>query len=548
MLASSLTQASRAIVDNFDYEQVFDTAFVGICFMRDRRFVRVNRYMEEFLGYGPGELVGQSVETVYARAEDFDAVGEVMERFPKGNSYVHERPLVTRAGEIRWCLISGRMLEPGNPVSASVWVVQDFSERRAYEDQLARARENLKEMVRRRTVRIRETNAALRSEIVRRRESEHALLESRERYRILFRNMTNGIVFTDKEGGIAQINPAMQSMLRAFTQADFRRIAARQMCMLETGKAPISLEALVRQLVAMPVEDLPAPLSLSLTLTSGETLWLEALTIRLKLHDLGAAIAFTNRTEQYRAREREAEQQRQLSQAGRVALAGQLAAAIAHELGQPLNACVSYAAGLGRLLQAEIPHRTDICEAVDRIETHLGQARDVMRNVRSFVSTHTPVEERVDLGALTSATLDLLRLPLRESGAAIEVKVGSAPVWIQGSRVELQQVLVNLILNALEAMRDAQVAEPRLVIHLRRPRDGRADLTIFNNGPEIPVGNAERIFLPYQTTKPSGLGLGLAISRTIVDSHGGRLWVDSTAKGGARFRFSVPTANRRGAG
>jgi len=184
------------------------------------------------------------------------------------------------------------------------------------------------------------------------------------------------------------------------------------------------------------------------------------------------------------------------------------------------------------LLQAEIPHRTDICEAVDRIETHLGQARDVMRNVRSFVSTHTPVEERVDLGALTSATLDLLRLPLRESGAAIEVKVGSAPVWIQGSRVELQQVLVNLILNALEAMRDAQVAEPRLVIHLRRPRDGRA----------------ERIFLPYQTTKPSGLGLGLAISRTIVDSHGGRLWVDSTAKGGARFRFSVPTANRRGAG
>ena len=545
MLASVLPQATRAIVDHFDYEQVFDTAFVGICFMRERRFIRVNRYMEEFLGYGPGELIGQSVRTVYARGEDFDAVGTVMEHFPKGNSYVHERPLVTKSGEIRWCLISGRLLEPGNPASASVWVVQDISERRAYEDQLARNRENLKDMVRRRTVRIRETNAVLRSEIVRRRESENALVESRERYRILFRNMTDGIIFTDKEGGIAQINPAMQSLLRAFTQADFRRIAARQLCILETGGPPVTLEALVRTLVTSKSDALPAPLGLSLTLTSGETLWLEALTVRLKLHDLGAAITFTNRTEQTRAREREAEQQRQLGQAGRIALAGQLAAAIAHELGQPLNACVSYAAGLGRLLQTDTPPQGDIREAVERIETHLGQARDVLRNVRNFVSAHTPADEPVDLRALTLATLDLLRLPLRESGAVLDITMGPAPVMVSGSRVELQQVLVNLILNALEAMRDEDVSAPHLHIHLRRPRGGRVDLSIFNTGPTIAPENAERIFLPYQTTKPSGLGLGLAISRTIIDSHGGRLWLEPRAKGGAQFRFSLPTAGRR---
>lgn len=545
MLASVLPQATRAIVDHFDYEQVFDTAFVGICFMRERRFIRVNRYMEEFLGYGPGELIGQSVRTVYARGEDFDAVGTVMEHFPKGNSYVHERPLVTKSGEIRWCLISGRLLEPGNPASASVWVVQDISERRAYEDQLARNRENLKDMVRRRTVRIRETNAVLRSEIVRRRESENALVESRERYRILFRNMTDGIIFTDKEGGIAQINPAMQSLLRAFTQADFRRIAARQLCALETGGPPVTLEALVRTLVTSKSDALPAPLGLSLTLTSGETLWLEALTVRLKLHDLGAAITFTNRTEQTRAREREAEQQRQLGQAGRIALAGQLAAAIAHELGQPLNACVSYAAGLGRLLQTDTPPQGDIREAVERIETHLGQARDVLRNVRNFVSAHTPADEPVDLRALTLATLDLLRLPLRESGAVLDITMGPAPVMVSGSRVELQQVLVNLILNALEAMRDDDVSAPRLHIHLRRPRGSRVDLSIFNSGPTIAPENAERIFLPYQTTKPSGLGLGLAISRTIIDSHGGRLWLEPRAKGGAQFRFSLPTAGRR---
>ena len=98
--------------DRLIYEQVFDNALVGICFMHERRFLRVNARMEEMLGYAPGELRGQSVRVVYARQEDFEEVGRIVETFPSNNRYVHERPLVARDGSLLWCLIAGRKIEP----------------------------------------------------------------------------------------------------------------------------------------------------------------------------------------------------------------------------------------------------------------------------------------------------------------------------------------------------------------------------------------------------------------------------------------------------
>lgn len=167
------------------YEQVFDNALVGICIMANRTFIRVNRQMETMLGYEAGELTGRSVHIVYASDYDYEAVGRVLDAFPKDNRYVHERPLVTKSGGILWCHISGTFIAPDQLHSTSVWIVQDVSARKHAEDQLTRTMHKLEHIVERRTLNLQRINKALQQEMSLRRESERSMIESREKYSTL---------------------------------------------------------------------------------------------------------------------------------------------------------------------------------------------------------------------------------------------------------------------------------------------------------------------------------------------------------------------------
>lgn len=223
------------------YEQIFDNALVGICFMAGRCFIRVNRQMEAMLGYGPGELTGQSVRSLYASSDDFDEVGRVLRSFPKSNRYVHERPLVTKSGGILWCLISGSQITPGRPNSTSVWIVQDISARKRAEDQLTRTKDKLEHIVARRTLNLQRTNKALRQEVARRRESDRTMIESREKYRILIRNAPIGIILTNEAGELIEINPASMRMFGAADPKHLETIARNSTILHERSKRRESL-------------------------------------------------------------------------------------------------------------------------------------------------------------------------------------------------------------------------------------------------------------------------------------------------------------------
>ena len=531
--------ASAAETDRLIYEQVFDNALVGICFMQQRRFLRINARMEEMLGYACGELVGESVRKVYARQEDFDEVGRVIEAFPSSNRYVHERPLVARDGSLLWCLIAGRKIDPRDEDSTSVWVVQDISGKKQAEDQLARANQRLEQIVQSRTLNLQKTNAALKLEVERRRESERAMIESREKYRVLIRNIPLGILITDAAGEIVEINPAMQGFFDVPDLNSFNALAAMSECTVPGDAAVMSVKQLIdvcSPAVTRRVEHVTARWIGG----DGKPRWFDVVGVRVPVRDLGCAVVFLDRTEQRRARAREHAQQQQLAHATRLSMMGQFASALAHELGQPLNACISYAAGIEHRLGPELRKRPDAQEALSRIQLHLHQAGDVVRNVRAFIAKHRPEDEEIDIAALVHGTLDLLQLQLREAAVVVRLRIADELPRLRGTRVELQQVLVNLVMNAVEATRGAGVARPQVDVAVSRIGNKRVRLVVSDNGPGVAETMRESIFQPYTTTKAGGLGMGLMMCRTIVESHGGELLIDPRRKRGAAFRCTLP--------
>lgn len=522
------------------YEQVFDNALVGICFMHGRRFLRVNARMEEMLGYGAGELTGRSVRTVYARQEDFDEVGNVIADFPSTNRYVHERPLVAKDGSLLWCLIAGRLIDAQDRESASVWVVQDMSAKKLAEDQLARANQRLEQIVQTRTLNLQKTNAALKLEVERRREFERAMIESREKYRVLIRNIPLGIVITDAAGAVIEINPAMQEFFGVADVGAFTEFARHAGATVLRDGQTLTLEQIVRA-CSPPVTRRIDHLTIRWHVPEQSPRWFDVIGVRVPVRDLGSAVLFLDRSEQRRARQREHEQQQQLAHATRLSMMGQFASALAHELGQPLNACISYASGIEHRLGPVLHQRPDAQEALSRIQLHLHQAGEVIRNVRAFIAKHRPEDERVDLPTLVGGTLELLQFQLRESGVPVRLHVDEHLPPVHGTRVELQQVLVNLIVNAVESLRTAATRRPHVDVRVRRLPRGRVSIQVSDNGPGVPAALHDAIFQPYTTTKAGGLGMGLMMCRTIVESHGGELSLDTARKRGAAFRVVLPT-------
>lgn len=540
--AQPLSIEDHADDDALLYKQVFDTAIVGICFMRERRFIRVNRRMEELLGYAPGELLGRSVRVVYARRDDYAEVGRMVAGLPRREGFSHERALLTKSGELRWCLIGGRWLDPQDPESASVWVVQDITAKKAVEDQLARARQRLESRIEQRTLNLRKTNEALKAEVSRRRDSERAMIESREKYRVLLRHIPLGIAITDAEGALVEINPVLQNWFGVRSLEGFVALAAQLSCAPAGDDASAtSLAELIRS--RLPGETRrPGHLAFSCRSSAGALAWFDLVAVRVPVSGLGAAVVFADQTASRRARDRELAQQQQLAHASRLSLMGQFASALAHELGQPLNASLSYAAGIERHLKCELAARPEAADALSHLQLHLRQAGDVIRHVRAFVSRHRASDEAVDLVALIHATLDLLQPQLRDSGVRVRVDTELRVPKVPGNRVELQQVLVNLLVNGIDALRDGAAAAPEVRVSLSRPRDGWVQVAVIDNGCGVPASIREQIFEPYHSTKHEGLGMGLTLCRNIVESHGGRISLDRRRVRGAAFRFVLPEA------
>ncbi|MGF6759173.1 trifunctional serine/threonine-protein kinase/ATP-binding protein/sensor histidine kinase [Paraburkholderia sp. GAS42] len=234
------------------------------------------------------------------------------------------------------------------------------------------------------------------------------------------------------------------------------------------------------------------------------------------------------------------EVQTELAHANRVATMGQLAASIAHEVNQPIAATVTNAQAALRWLSAQPPDIDEVGQVLGRIIKDANRAGDVLGRIRGLIRKTPPRKEPVDINEAIREVIELTRGEATKSGASVQTQLADGLPFIEGDRVELQQVLLNLIINAIEAMSGVSDGVRQLHIGTGRADSSYVLVTVRDWGPGFAPHSAERVFAPFYTTKPTGLGMGLSICRSIIDAHGGRLWASANLPRGAVVQFTVP--------
>jgi len=257
---------------------------------------------------------------------------------------------------------------------------------------------------------------------------------------------------------------------------------------------------------------------------------------------VGASHYFTgfvrDLTERQATQTRLQELQSELVHISRLTAMGELASALAHELNQPLSAIANYLRGAERLLEAPVPDVERLRDPVAKATAQALRAGDVIRRLREFVATGENERHDESLSKLIEESLALALVGVRSNDVRIQTVRGFPGDTVFADKVQIQQVLLNLIRNAVEAMAGAPKRE--LTISTRAGEHGEAVVRVADTGPGIGPALAERLFEPFMTTKKTGMGVGLSICRTIIDAHGGRIWVEETPGGGATFAFSIP--------
>jgi C4-dicarboxylate-specific signal transduction histidine kinase len=233
-------------------------------------------------------------------------------------------------------------------------------------------------------------------------------------------------------------------------------------------------------------------------------------------------------------------QRAQLNQLMRARSLGELSGAFAHELNQPLAAILGNAHAARRLLARAEPDLVQLREILDDIVSEDQRAGDVIRRLRALFSNGEPVLQALDLNQLVREAVELSHATLCQQRIALTLALSPLPCRIQGDRVQLQQVLLNLIVNAAEAMRACPVDARVLRVATGGLDGGAAVVTISDSGSGIATRPIARIFEPFFTTKAHGLGFGLSISRAIVTQHGGRLEAENNPERGSSFRIILP--------
>ena len=250
------------------------------------------------------------------------------------------------------------------------------------------------------------------------------------------------------------------------------------------------------------------------------------------------------RASRQRAELRAQTQQHQLTHLGRVATVGELTGALAHEIRQPLTAILTNARAAQQLLEDSTVNREELRHVLDEIANEDLRAADVISRIRILLRKNDVDHSDVDLNVVIEDTLALLRSELRKRGVTLTFTPADTLPSVLGDRVELQQVVLNLVLNACDAMSTLPVSRRALVIRTFATADG-VQASVSDRGAGLPAGGDELIFNPFFTTKPEGLGLGLAICRGIIAAHEGGIWAERNVSGGATFWLRLPTKTAR---
>jgi PAS domain S-box-containing protein len=479
------------------WRRLFETSSAGMALGTiDGKFLVTNRAFQNMLGYTEQELRARAGVDL-TLPEDIPTTRRVLAEFAKGaaQEYHIEKRYIRKDGSVIWVNISATAV----PASESApRLLQGIF-----------------------------------IDVTKRKRAETALRASEARWRAVFETTSVGIATSDADRRLTWSNSAFQHMLGygeaellgmdalAFTHEDdivpTQRIAAE----VTSGQRPAyQIEKRYRR-------------------KDGGVIWVSVSASRIAATETMRGLAMVvDITDRKRAEDALRRAQAELGRVARLTTVGELGASIAHEINQPLAAIVAS----GNACRRWIANRRDLgraSESVDRIISDAHRASEVIKRIRALTSKKAPERMRLDMSNVIEEVLEFTRSELEAKQISVRKELADRSA-ILGDRVQLQQVLLNLVMNAIEAMTPIVDRRRELAITSQLGAQGDVVVTVQDSGTGLNPDDADRIFDPFFTTKADGMGMGLSISTSIIDAHGGRLWCSPAAPRGTAFYFTVP--------
>jgi PAS domain S-box-containing protein len=520
------------------YRQLARFAPVGI-FRANRSggWSYVNRQLSLVWGCPQTELRGDGwMRTIHP--EDRDHVESAYRNAcASAASLVLELRICPRADTVCWVVLRMEADEHGG---AFLGTATDITHRVQAAQQLTQLNADLESRVNDRTAMLVRTNQMLQEQIFERRRVIDLLEESREHWRSLVEHAPDVIMQVRRDHTIGFINhtrprPSLtpervvgQSVLSLVLPEFHAQVARDLNRVFDHGESVFSE-------VAAPDD-------------AGETRWFENQLSPIVHNDrvTGATVVCRDVTEIKRAAEELKQTQDQLSHVARVTSAGEMAAALAHELNQPLAAIAHFVGGCMIRLQTDGGAAPEILQTLEESVDEAHRASEVIRRLRQFLQRHEQHCESVLLNDVVEDALKLAELAIRRHQTEVVVRLSPDLPIVVVDRVQLIQVVLNLVLNAVESMADNGERPRRLTVETALSGAGQVEVRVSDTGPGLPADLGESIFDAFVTTKPGGLGMGLSICRTIVETHQGSLACRTLdAPRGAQFLLSLPVVETR---
>ena len=370
-----------------------------------------------------------------------------------------------------------------------------------------------------------------------RKRAEEALIASERNYREIF-NAANDATFVHDpaSGAIVDANNAALDMF-GYSYEDILHVGAEA---LRCGAADQTREEL-RQLLVRATQEGPQVVEWLYRRNDGSRFYAE---VDLKQASIGGrprVLAVVRDITERKQAEKAAELHRaELARAWHVNTMGEMASGLAHELNQPLCAILNYANGCLRLTRKKELPKAALKESIKEVIGQAERAGDIIKRIRGLVGKREPRLAKLDVKALLSDAMGMIEKEAAKHDIAVVPEFGGRLPKVHADDVEIEQVALNLMRNAIEAMGDEKVAERTLTIATSRPEKGTIEVAIRDTGRGLSPELSERVFNSFFTTKQHGLGIGLSLSRRIVEAHGGKLWAESDGRSGTTFRFTLP--------